>query len=77
LRELVGVDPSLRNSIIKDFVKGKKSIVEAIREAQEAKIHGASGGGSGGGAGNAGGSRGGYAGGGGSASGGGERGKGK
>ena len=77
LRELVGVDPSLRNSIIKDFVKGKKSIVEAIREAQEAKIHGASGGGSGGGAGNAGGSRGGNAGGGGSASGGGERGKGK
>jgi uncharacterized membrane protein YgcG len=77
LRELIGVDPSLRNSIIKDFVKGKKSIVEAIREAQEAKKHGASGGGSGGGAGNAGGSRGGYAGGGGSASGGGERGKGK
>jgi uncharacterized membrane protein YgcG len=77
LRELIGVDPSLRNSIIKDFVKGKKSIVEAIREAQEAKKHGASGGGSGGGAGNAGGSRGGYAGGGSSASGGGEKGKGK
>jgi len=77
LRELIGVDPSLRNSIIKDFVKGKKSIVEAIREAQEAKKHGASGGGSGGGAGNAGGSRGDYAGGGGSASGGGEKGKGK
>jgi uncharacterized membrane protein YgcG len=77
LRELTGVDPSLRNSIIKDFVKGKKSIVEAIREAQEAKKHGASGGGSGGGAGNAGGRRGDYAGGGGSASGGGERGKGK
>jgi len=49
LRELIGVDPSLRNSIIKDFVKGKKSIVEAIREAQEAKKHGALGGGSGGG----------------------------
>jgi len=89
LRELIGVDPSLRNSIIKDIVKGKKSIIEAIREAQEAKKHGASGGGSGGGAGNAGGSaggggagsagdsRGGYAGDGGSASGGGERGKGK
>jgi len=77
LRELIGVDPSLRNSIIKDFIKGKKSIIEAIREAQEAKKHGASGGGSGGGAGNAGGSRGGYTGGGGSASGGGERGKGK
>lgn len=77
LRELIGVDPSLRNSIIKDFIKGKKSIIEAIREAQEAKKHGASGGGNGGGAGNAGGSRGGYAGGGGSASGGGERGKGK
>ena len=77
LRELIGVDPSLRNSIIKDFVKGKKSIVEAIREAQGAKKHGASGGGSGGGAGNAGGSRGDYAGGGGSASGGGEKGKGK
>jgi uncharacterized membrane protein YgcG len=77
LRELIGVDPSLRNSIIKDFIKGKKSIVEAIREAQEAKKRGASGGGSGEGAGNAGGSRGGYAGGGGSASGGGERGKGK
>jgi uncharacterized membrane protein YgcG len=67
LRELIGVDPSLRNSIIKDFVKGKKSIEK----------HGASGGGSGGGAGNARGSRGDYAGGGGSASGGGERGKGK
>ncbi len=77
LRELIGVDPSLRNSIIKDFVKGKKSIVEAIREAQEAKKHGAPGGGNGGGAGNAGGSQGDYAGGGGSASGGGERGKGK
>ncbi len=77
LRELIGVDPSLRNSIIKDFIKGKKSIVEAIREAQEAKKHGASGGGSGGGAGNAGGSRGGYTGGGGSASGGDGRGKGK
>jgi len=59
LRELIGVDPSLRNSIIKDFVKGKKSIIEAIREAQVAKKHGASGGGSGGGAGNAGGSAGG------------------
>ncbi len=77
LRELIGVDPSLRSNIIKDFVKGKKSIAEAIREAQEAKKHGASGGGSGGRAGNAGGSRGGYAGGGGSASGGGEKGKGK
>jgi uncharacterized membrane protein YgcG len=77
LRELIGVDPSLRNSIIKDFIKGKKSIVEAIKEAQEAKKHGASGGGSGGGAGNAGGSRGGYTGGDGSASGGGEKGKGK
>jgi uncharacterized membrane protein YgcG len=77
LRELIGVGPSLRNSIIKDFIKGKKSIVEAIREAQEAKKHGASGGGNGGGAGNAGGSRGGYTGGGGSESGGGERGKGK
>jgi hypothetical protein len=88
LRELIGVDPSLRNSIIKDFVKGKKSIIEAIREAQEAKKHGASGGG-GGGAGNAGGSAGGggagsaggswswggSAGGSGSASGGGGRGK--
>jgi len=49
LRELTGVDPSLRNSIIKDFVKGKKSIIEAIREAQEAKKRGTSGGGSGGG----------------------------
>jgi uncharacterized membrane protein YgcG len=77
LRELIGVDPSLRNSIIKDFVKGKKSIVEAIREAQEAKKRGASGGGSGGGAGNARGGRGGYAGGSGSASGGDGRGKGK
>jgi uncharacterized membrane protein YgcG len=77
LRELIGVDPSLRNSIIKDFIKGKKSIVEAIREAQEAKKRGASGGGSGRGAGNAGGGRGGYAGGGGSASGGDGRGKGK
>jgi uncharacterized membrane protein YgcG len=77
LRELTGVDPSLRNSIIKDFIKGKKSIIEAIREAQEAKKHSAPGGGSGGGAGNAGGSRGGYTGGGGSASGGDERGKGK
>jgi hypothetical protein len=92
LRELIGVDPSLRNSIIKDFVKGKKSIVEAIREAQEAKKHGASsGGGSGRGAGNAGGSAGGggagsdggsrswgsSAGGSGSASGGDGRGKGK
>jgi hypothetical protein len=79
LRELIGVDPSLRNSIIKDFVKGKKSIIEAIREAQEAKKHGASGGGSGGGAGNAGGSRswGSSAGGSGSASGGDGRGKGK
>jgi uncharacterized membrane protein YgcG len=77
LRELIGVDPSLRNSIIKDFIKGKKSIVEAIKEAQEAKKHGASGGGSGGGAGNARGSRGGYAGGSGSASGGDGRGKGK
>lgn len=91
LRELTGVDPSLRNSIIKDFVKGKKSIIEAIREAQEAKKRGASGGGSGGGAGNAGGSAGGggagsaggsrssggSAGGSGSASGGGGRGKGK
>jgi hypothetical protein len=47
LRELIGVDPSLRNSIIKDFVKGKKSIVEAIREAQEAKKRGASDDGSG------------------------------
>jgi hypothetical protein len=65
LRELIGVDPSLRNSIIKDFVKGKKSIVEAIREAQEAKKHS----GSGGGTGNAGGGREGYAGNGGSASG--------
>jgi hypothetical protein len=77
LRELIGVDPSLRNSIIKDFIKGKKSMVEAIREAQEAKKHGASGGGSGEGAGNAGGSRGGYAGGSGSASGGDGRGRGK
>jgi len=77
LRELIGVDPSLRSNIIKDFVKGKKSIVEAIREAQGAKKHGASGGGSGEGAGNAWGSRGGYAGGGGSASGGDGRGKGK
>jgi uncharacterized membrane protein YgcG len=79
LRELIGVDPSLRNSIIKDFIKGKKSIVEAIKEAQEAKKHGASGGGSGGGAGNPGGSRswGSSAGGSGSASGGDERGKGK
>jgi uncharacterized membrane protein YgcG len=75
LRELIGVDPSLRNSIIKDFIKGKKSIVEAIKEAQEAKKRGASGGGEG--AGNAGGSRGGYAGGSGSASGGDGRGKGK
>jgi uncharacterized membrane protein YgcG len=77
LRELIGVDPSLRNSIIKDFVKGKKSIVEAIREAQEVKKRGVSGGGNGEGAGNAGGSRGGYAGGSGSASGGDGRGKGK
>jgi hypothetical protein len=91
LRELIGVDPSLRNSIIKDIVKGKKSIIEAIREAQEAKKRGASGGGSGGGAGNAGGSAGGggagsaggswswggSAGGSGSASGGGGWGKGK
>ena len=79
LRELIGVNPSLRNSIIKDFVKGKKSIIEAIREAQEAKKHGASGGGSGGGAGNAGGSRswGSSADGSGSASGGDGRGKGK
>jgi len=79
LRELIGVDPSLRNSIIKDFVKGKKSIIEAIREAQEAKKHGASGGGSGGGAGSAGSSWswGGSAGGSGSASGGGGWGKGK
>jgi hypothetical protein len=89
LRELIGVDPSLRNSIIKDFVKGKKSIIEAIREAQEARKRGASGGGGGGGAGNAGGSAGGggagsaggswswggSAGGSGSASGGGGRGK--
>ncbi|MFZ8838562.1 MAG: hypothetical protein ACO2PM_06405 [Pyrobaculum sp.] len=59
LRELIGVDPSLRSSIIKDFIKGKKSIVEAIREAQEAKKHGAPGGGNGGGAGNAGDSAGG------------------
>jgi hypothetical protein len=77
LRELIGVDPSLRSSIIKDFIKGKKSIVEAIREAREAKKHGASGAGSGGGAGNAGAGRGGYAGGAGSAGGGGEGGKGK
>jgi uncharacterized membrane protein YgcG len=79
LRELIGVDPSLRNSIIKDIVKGKKSIIEAIREAQEAKKHGASGGSSGGGAGNAGGSWswGGSAGGSGSASSGDGRGKGK
>jgi hypothetical protein len=77
LRELIGVDPSLRNSIIKDFIKGKKSIVEAIREAQETKKRGASGGGNGGGAGNAGGGRGGYAGGSGSASSGDGRGRGK
>jgi uncharacterized membrane protein YgcG len=79
LRELIGVDPSLRNSIIKDFVKGEKSIIEAIREAQEAKKHSASSGGNGGGAGNAGGGRswGGSAGGSGSASGGGGGGKGK
>jgi len=79
LTELIGVDPSLRNSIIKDFVKGKKSIVEAIREAQVAKKHGASGGGNGGVAGSAGGSRswGSSAGGSGSASGGDGRGKGK
>jgi len=73
LRELIGVDPSLRNSIIKDFIKGKKSIAEAIREAQEAKKRG----GSGEGAGNAGGDRGDYAGGSGSASGGDGRGRGK
>lgn len=79
LRELIGVDPSLRSNIIKDFVKGKKSIAEAIREAQGAKKHGASGGGSGEGSGNAGGSRswGSSAGGSGSASGGDGRGKGK
>lgn len=79
LRELIGVDPSLRSNIIKDFVKGKKSIAEAIREAQGAKKHGASGGGNGEGAGNAGGSRswGSSAGGSGSASGGDGRGKGK
>jgi hypothetical protein len=77
LRELIGVDPSLRNSIIKDFIKGKKSIVEAIREAQETKKRGVSGGGSGRGAGNAGGGRGGYAGGSGSASSGDGRGRGK
>ena len=79
LRELIGVDPSLRNSIIKDIVKGKKSIIEAIREAQEAKKHGASGDGNGGGAGSAGGGRswGSSAGGSGSASGGDGRGKGK
>ena len=77
LRELIGVDPSLRSNIIKDFIKGKKSIVEAIREAQEAKKRGASGGGNSEGAGNAGGSRGGYAGGSVSASGGDGRGKGK
>ncbi|MFZ8807439.1 MAG: hypothetical protein ACO2PN_04960 [Pyrobaculum sp.] len=79
LRELIGVDPSLRNSIIKDFIKGKKSIVEAIREAQEAKKRGAPDDGSGRGAGNAGGSRswGSSAGGSGSASGGDGRGKGK
>jgi hypothetical protein len=53
LRELIGLDPSLRNSIIKDFIKGKKSIVEAIREAQEAKKRGASDDGSGKRAGNA------------------------
>ena len=53
LRELIGVDPSLRNSIIKDFIKGKKSIVEAIREAQEAKKRGAPDDGSGRRAGNA------------------------
>jgi hypothetical protein len=53
LRELIGVDPSLRNSIIKDFIKGKKSIVEAIREAQEAKKRGASDDGNGKRAGNA------------------------
>jgi len=72
LRELIGIDPSLRNSIIKDFIKGKKSIVEAIREAQEAKKRGAPDDGSGRGAGNAGGSRsrGSSAGGSGSASGG-------
>jgi hypothetical protein len=79
LRELIGVDPSLRNSIIKDFIKGKKSIVEAIREAQDAKKRGAPDDGSGRGAGNAGGSRswGSSAGGDGSASGGDGRGKGK
>jgi len=79
LRELIGVDPSLRNSIIKDFIKGKKSIIEAIREAQEAKKRGAPDDGSGRGAGNAGGSRswGSSAGGSGSASGGDGRGKGK
>jgi hypothetical protein len=53
LRELIGVDPSLRSNIIKDFVKGKKSIAEAIREAQEAKKHGAPDDGSGRRAGNA------------------------
>jgi len=53
LRELIGVDPSLRSNIIKDFVKGKKSIVEAIREAQVAKKRGASDDGSGKRAGNA------------------------
>jgi hypothetical protein len=53
LRELIGVDPSLRSNIIKDFIKGKKSIVEAIREAQEAKKRGAPDDGSGKRAGNA------------------------
>jgi hypothetical protein len=53
LRELIGVDPSLRSNIIKDFIKGKNSIVEAIREAQEAKKRGASDDGSGKRAGNA------------------------
>jgi uncharacterized membrane protein YgcG len=77
LRELIGVDPSLRSNIIKDFIKGKKSIAEAIREAQEVKKRGASGGGNGEEAGNAGGGRGGYAGGGGSAGGGDGRGRGK
>ncbi len=49
LLERIGVDPSLRNGIIKDIAEGKKSMVEAVREAQEAKKRGASGGGSGGG----------------------------
>jgi len=79
LRELIGVDPSLRNSIIKDLIKGKKSIIEVIREAQETKKRGAPDDGNGRGAGNAGGSRswGSSAGGSGSASGGDGRGKGK